>query len=117
MEDSRSKYINEDLLLKLIEMEFSINGSKKALYLNKNNLEASIEWIFKHQNDPDFEEEMKIEDEPKLEENKQMIEESIDSVSKDVIKISIQDENKKNNKKSVEEYIFNYTKNSDGNES
>lgn len=58
--ESISKYVNQDVLKQLLEMGFSKNASEKALFLNKNILESSVEWINEHQNDADFEEEMRI---------------------------------------------------------
>ncbi|MFM7851004.1 MAG: hypothetical protein ACKO96_03605 [Flammeovirgaceae bacterium] len=58
--ESISKYVNQDVLKQLLEMGFSKNASEKALFFNKNILEPSVEWIYEHQNDADFEEEMRI---------------------------------------------------------
>ena len=58
--ESISGYIKADILQQLIDMGFSKNSSEKALFLNKSNLEQSIQWISDHQNDADFEEELRI---------------------------------------------------------
>ncbi len=58
--ESISKHVNQELVKQLLEMGFSKNASEKALFMNKNILEASVEWIYEHQNDADFEEELRI---------------------------------------------------------
>jgi uncharacterized UBP type Zn finger protein len=57
---SISNHVNQELVKQLLEMGFSKNASEKALFMKKNILEASVEWIYEHQNDPDFEEELRI---------------------------------------------------------
>ena len=58
--ESISGYVKAEVLQQLIEMGFSKNASEKALFFNKSNLEQSFQWIYYHQNDPDFEEELRI---------------------------------------------------------
>jgi uncharacterized UBP type Zn finger protein len=45
----------------MLDMGFTKNTSEKALFLNENNLEAAIEWVGQHQDDPDIDEEYKLE--------------------------------------------------------
>lgn len=58
--ESISGLVNAELTKQLIEMGFTKNASEKALFLNKNSLELSIEWMYEHQNDADFNEELRI---------------------------------------------------------
>lgn len=58
--ESISGLVNQDVAKQLIEMGFSKNVAEKACFMNKSNLEASIEWIYEHQNEPDFEEELRM---------------------------------------------------------
>jgi len=47
--------INEALLQQLVDMGFSVEGCKKALFnTGNNNIEAAMNWVFEHQSDPDF---------------------------------------------------------------
>lgn len=66
---SISQYVKSEVVNQLIEMGFSKNVSEKACFLNQNVLENAINWIYEHQNEPDFEEELRIveeENKPKL---------------------------------------------------
>jgi uncharacterized UBP type Zn finger protein len=58
--DSITGYVKQDTVSQLMEMGFSKNVSEKACFFNQSNLEKSIEWIYEHQQDPDFEEELRI---------------------------------------------------------
>lgn len=58
--ESISHLVDQNVAKQLIEMGFSKNVSEKACFFNKSNLETSIEWIYEHQNDPDFEEELRM---------------------------------------------------------
>lgn len=47
--------INENSLVQLMDMGFSMNGCKRALtVVGGNDVEAAMNWIFEHNNDPDF---------------------------------------------------------------
>jgi uncharacterized UBP type Zn finger protein len=58
--ESISGYVKAESVEQLLGMGFSKAASEKALFLNKNILEAAVDWIYEHQNDPDFNEEMRI---------------------------------------------------------
>jgi uncharacterized UBP type Zn finger protein len=58
--DSISGYVKQDIVSQLVEMGFSKNVAEKACFFNQSILEKSIEWIYEHQQDPDFEEELRI---------------------------------------------------------
>lgn len=55
-----SGFVNQDLVQSLIQMGFSKNVAEKSLFLNQNILEKSIEWIYENQDQPDFEEELRM---------------------------------------------------------
>lgn len=55
-----SGMVNQETVQKLMEMGYSKNVAEKALFLNQQILEKSIEWIYENQNEPDFEEELRI---------------------------------------------------------
>jgi uncharacterized UBP type Zn finger protein len=57
---SISEYVKPEVVNQLIEMGFSKNVSEKACFFNQSNLENSVNWIYEHQQDPDFEEELRI---------------------------------------------------------
>ena len=66
---SITEYVKAEVVNQLIEMGFSKNVSEKACFFNQNVLENAINWIYEHQNDPDFEEELRIvgqENKPKM---------------------------------------------------
>ncbi len=66
---SITDYVKAEVVNQLIEMGFSKNVSEKACFFNQNVLENAINWIYEHQNDPDFEEELRIvgeENKPKM---------------------------------------------------
>jgi len=66
---SISSYVKTEVVNQLLEMGFSKNVSEKACFLNQNILENAINWIYEHQSEPDFEEELRIveeENKPKL---------------------------------------------------
>lgn len=44
----------------LLEMGFSKNVAEKALFLNDQTIDKAMEWIYEHQEEPDFEEELRI---------------------------------------------------------
>jgi len=47
--------INEVSLTQLMDMGFGINGCKRALTaVGGNDVEAAMNWVFEHNNDPDF---------------------------------------------------------------
>ncbi|CAG9315848.1 unnamed protein product [Blepharisma stoltei] len=58
---SISGMVNQSLVQTLKEMGFSTTVCEKSLFLTGNNsVESAFEWINEHQNDPDFEEELRI---------------------------------------------------------
>ena len=54
-------FIKPEVAQQLQDMGFSKNVSEKACLFTQSNLEAAVEWISAHQNDPDFEEPAQIE--------------------------------------------------------
>jgi len=47
--------INEGSLAQLMDMGFGMNGCKRALIaVGGNDVEAAMNWVFEHNNDPDF---------------------------------------------------------------
>eukprot|EP01095_Lingulamoeba_sp_RSL-Kostka_P002907 TRINITY_DN13824_c0_g1_i1.p1 TRINITY_DN13824_c0_g1~~TRINITY_DN13824_c0_g1_i1.p1 ORF type:complete len:348 (+),score=108.76 TRINITY_DN13824_c0_g1_i1:43-1086(+) len=46
--------VEENALEQLMSMGFPENRAKKALILCKNNIDASLNWLIKHQNDPNI---------------------------------------------------------------
>ena len=54
-------FINMQVAKTLEEMGFSKIVSEKACLFNSSNIDACLEWIQQHQDDPDFEEEAKVE--------------------------------------------------------
>lgn len=68
---SISSMVNQTSVQSLKEMGFSTAVCEKALFLTGNSsVEAAFEWINEHQNDPDFEEELRVvgqgDNKPKL---------------------------------------------------
>jgi len=56
-----SHMVNQDLAKELESMGYSKNVREKALLMTGNtSVEAALNWIEEHRNDPDFEEEMRI---------------------------------------------------------
>jgi len=53
--------INQEALQQLLSMGFSEERSKKALLLNKMKMDAAMEWLFSHDNDPDIDTPLTIE--------------------------------------------------------
>lgn len=58
--ESISSLVNQDTVKQLQEMGYSKNVSEKALFLSQGILEKAIEWIYENQNEPDFEEELRM---------------------------------------------------------
>ena len=56
-----STLINMETAKSLQAMGYSKNVSEKACLFSQSNIDAALDWIMQHQNDPDFEEEAKIE--------------------------------------------------------
>ena len=54
-------FIKPEVAQQLQDMGFSKNVSEKACLFTQSNIEAAVEWISVHQNDPDFEEPAQIE--------------------------------------------------------
>ena len=54
-------FIKPEVAQQLQDMGFSKNVSEKACLFTQSNIEAAVEWISSHQNDPDFEEPAQIE--------------------------------------------------------
>ena len=59
-EETISSYCNPQTVQQLIEIGFSKTVAEKALFLNGQNFDKAMDYIDQHQNDPDFEEELKI---------------------------------------------------------
>lgn len=58
---SISSHVTQELATQLIDMGFSKNVSEKSLFLTQNaSLEKALEWIEQHNEDADFEEELRI---------------------------------------------------------
>jgi len=55
-----SKYVKPEISKQLMEMGYSKNVAEKACFFNNNVIEKAIEWIYEHQEDPDFETEERI---------------------------------------------------------
>ena len=55
-----SEYVNQEVVKQIIEMGFSKNVAEKACFFNQSILEHAINWIYEHQQDPDYEEELRI---------------------------------------------------------
>jgi uncharacterized UBP type Zn finger protein len=51
---------DEDKLKTVMEMGFSKNASIKALFLNGEELDRAVNWLFEHSEDKDINDEMKI---------------------------------------------------------
>jgi hypothetical protein len=58
--ESISGYVKQEVVSQLVEIGFSKIVAEKACFFNQSILEKSIEWIYEHQQDPDFEEELRI---------------------------------------------------------
>ena len=54
-------FIKPEVAQQLQDMGFSKNVSEKACLFTQSNIEAAVEWISAHHNDPDFEEPAQIE--------------------------------------------------------
>jgi len=52
--------VKQEVAKQLIEMGYSKNVAEKALFMNQSVLDKSLEWIYEHQQEPDFEEELRI---------------------------------------------------------
>ena len=57
---SISGMVNAELVATLMSMGYSKNVSEKALFLNNNNFDTAMEWIYCNQKEKDFEEELRI---------------------------------------------------------
>lgn len=58
---SIGSFVNQDLMKQLLDCGFSKTVGEKALYLTGNNsVDKAMDWIAEHQEDPDFEEELRI---------------------------------------------------------
>jgi uncharacterized UBP type Zn finger protein len=58
---SISSFVNKDLVEQLLTCGFSKAVSEKSLYFTGNNsVDKAMDWITEHQEDPDFEEELRI---------------------------------------------------------
>jgi len=78
--ESISSLVNQVTAKQLQEMGYSKNVSEKALFLNQGILEKSIEWIYENQNEPDFEEELRMVGQKKV----QLSEEEIKQKAKEL---------------------------------
>ena len=58
---SISGFVNQEFVTQLTDFGFSKAVSEKSLYLTGGkSVESAMEWIEKHQQDPDYEEELRI---------------------------------------------------------
>ncbi len=57
---SISGMVNSELVATLMSIGYSKNVSEKALFLNSNNFDTAMEWIYCNQTEKDFEEELII---------------------------------------------------------
>ena len=57
---SISGMVNSELVATLMSIGYSKNVSEKALFLNSNNCDTAMEWIYCNQTEKDFEEELII---------------------------------------------------------
>ena len=46
--------MNENLVSQLVEMGFPINASKRGAYFSGGDLEAAMNWLCSHIDDPDY---------------------------------------------------------------
>ncbi|KAL7556078.1 hypothetical protein ACA910_004627 [Epithemia clementina (nom. ined.)] len=52
---SAAAVLDKNALAQLMDMGFSLNSSKRALTaVGGSSVEAAMEWVFEHNNDPDF---------------------------------------------------------------
>ena len=58
--ESISGLVDQTMVAQLISMGYSKNVSEKSLFLNKNNFDGAMEWIYVNQSENDFEEELTI---------------------------------------------------------
>ena len=58
--ESISKFTDAGIVKQFMEMGFSKNVAEKACLYGKNSVEHGMEWIYEHQNEPDFEEPAQI---------------------------------------------------------
>ncbi len=79
--DSIAGYVKQDVVSQIVEMGFSRTVAEKACFFTQSNLENAINWIYEHQNDPDFEEELRIVG---SEQNIQLSEEEIKQKAKEL---------------------------------
>jgi uncharacterized UBP type Zn finger protein len=52
--------VNAELVATFLSMGYSKNVSEKALFMNNNNFDTAMEWIYCNQTEKDFEEELRI---------------------------------------------------------
>lgn len=55
-----SGLVNQELVKTLMEMGYSKTVSEKSLFLNQQNVDKALEWIYENQEQPDFEEELRL---------------------------------------------------------
>ena len=53
-----SGMVDQTMVAQLISIGYSKNVSEKSLFLNKNNFDSAMEWIYVNQAEKDFEEEL-----------------------------------------------------------
>jgi uncharacterized UBP type Zn finger protein len=58
--ESISGLVDQIMVAQLMSMGYSKNVSEKSLFLNKNNFDGAMEWIYVNQSENDFEEELTI---------------------------------------------------------
>ena len=80
--NSISGYVKQEVVSQIVEMGFSKNVAEKACFFTQSNLENAINWIEEHQQDADFEEELRVVGQ---EENKpQLTEEEVKQKAKEL---------------------------------
>jgi len=57
---SISGMVNQESVKSLMEMGFSKNVAEKSLFLNQQSIDKAMEWIYENQEQPDFEEELRL---------------------------------------------------------
>lgn len=57
---SISGMVNAELVGTFMSMGYSKNVAEKSLFLNGNNFDSAMEWIYCNQTEKDFEEELRI---------------------------------------------------------
>lgn len=62
---SISNFVNKEVVKNLMDMKYSKNVAEKACFLNSNDFNKALEWIYCNQSEKDFEEELRAVEEKK----------------------------------------------------